>query len=866
MFNTKMKSNSNNTALNLEECLAKTYKTLEGEKRSGRQVLNHCQIVGEVARELLQRIPDMLKADLFPNGSELIAAAHDIGKVSPTFQEKIYRGTGKSYQWNSKPGLEKINPDIEKQWGGHAGVSQAAANAFLRKQAYAKDIRQYVPLILGQHHGSSPKLSRSAEADEFGGEAWQQRREELLTELKCLLNCDFPSIKSPEHARVLAGLTSVADWIGSSSLFDNPETDWQPLIEQALDNAGFIKPILKTNLSFFDIFKFQPRDSQEKLFKNATQAGVYILEAPMGLGKTEAALYAAYKAMSLGQATGIYFALPTQLTSDKIHDRVNDFLKKILVEGSPHQTALLAHGNAWLKQTELGVEGGPNGSWFDDKKRKILAPFAVGTIDQALMAVMNVRHGFVRTFGLAGKVVILDEVHSYDAYTGTILDDLVKTLRELSCTVIILSATLTQERRIKLLNLPVNAEVLAIAKDYPLISAAPCHAKLQELTVAPLDNHDVAIHCCQADSEAIEEALERAEQGQQVLWIENTVAEAQAIFGKLASCDIEIEVGLLHSRFLKTDRADNESYWVKLYGKDNTIERQAKGRILVGTQVLEQSLDIDSDFLVSRFAPTDMLLQRMGRLWRHENPDRNKSAKREAWLLVPKLNAAIENAEQAFGKSAIVYAPYVLCRSLAVWHERRSVSLPLDIRALIEATYVGRAETGEMLRYFSELEEKRKKLEQLARYGLSKAGETLPESAATRYSEQDTVQVLLLSCYQTNANKTGAEITLLTGEKIVLPRGIKNQDKTRWRELAAKLLKNTVQVAERHAPQAVSIQELMGLKEYVYLGNYTSIADKSLLRVALVNESDEIKSLVGGVALEGCQLHYNKRQGYHVKK
>jgi CRISPR-associated endonuclease/helicase Cas3 len=457
---------------------------------------------------------------------------------------------------------------------------------------------------------------------------------------------------------------------------------------------------------------------------------------------------------------------------------------------------------------------------------------------------------------LAGKVVILDEVHSYDAYTGTILDELVKALRELSCTVIILSATLTQERRGKLLAQPVHAE------DYPLISAAPCHAKLQELTVAPLGNHDVVIHCCQADSEAIKEALERAEQGQQVLWIENTVAEAQAIFGKLAGCDIDIEVGLLHSRFLKTDRADNENYWVKLYGKDNAIERQAKGRILVGTQVLEQSLDIDADFLVSRFAPTDMLLQRMGRLWRHENT-RPALAKREAWLLVPELNAAIENAEQAFGSSAFVYAPYVLCRSLAVWHERRNVSLPLDIRALIEATYVEQAETGKMLRYFSELEEKRKKLEQLARYGLSKAGETLSESAATRYSEQDTVQVLLLSRYQTNTDNTGTEITLLTGEKTLLPRGVKNQDKARWRKLAAKLLNNTVQVSNHHAPQALPIKELSWLSEFFYLGNPEF--GESLLRVALVNESDEIKSLFGGEASEKYQLSYNNWQGYHKK-
>ena len=850
---------SEQQALKLEECLAKTY----GNKQQGRNVLNHCQIVGEVARELIKRMPEWLCNDLFPDGSELIAACHDIGKISPTFQEKIYRGV-QGYTWNSKSGLEDVtDPNIETHptvgWGGHAGVSQATAKKL--------KVGKFIPEILGQHHGYSPSVKKSAEAEDFGGEIWQQRRKELVTKLKNdLLLCDFPIVKSPEHARVLAGLTSVADWIGSSSLFDNPATDWRPLIKQALDNAGFIRPEIKADLSFFDIFNFQPRDSQEKLFEQATQAGVYILEAPMGLGKTEAALYAAYKAMSYGKATGIYFALPTQLTSDKIHDRVNNFLKKILVEDSPHQSALLAHGSAWLKDIELGVEGNPNGSWFDEKKRRLLAPFAVGTIDQALMAVMNVKHGFVRSFGLAGKVVILDEVHSYDAYTGTILDELVKQLRDLHCTVIILSATLTQERREKLLDQPVHAQ------SYPLISTKPHKTELQELTVTPLDNHNVAIHCCQDDNEAIEEALIRAEQGQQVLWIENTVAEAQERFGKLNSraSSMNIECGLLHSRFLKIDREENEKKWVELYGKDNTESRQAKGRILVGTQVLEQSLDIDADFLISRFAPTDMVLQRMGRLWRHENPNRNKLAQCEAWLLVPELTAAIENTD-LFGNSAKVYSPYILCRSLQVWHELKTISLPNQIRELIEATYFSNEEVGKMRRYKAELEKKRGELNQLALFGLSKAGKTLPETASTRYSEQDNVQVLLLRGFRQFADKTGTEITLLNKDdngneiKIFLPhvKGMKKNDQQKWRELAAILLKNTVQVADYLAPQAVSIKELDWLSEYIYLGKPEY--GESLLRVAIVNECDEIKSLVGGVASEKYQLSYN-HLGYYAEK
>lgn len=205
------------------------------------------------------------------------------------------------------------------------------------------------------------------------------------------------------------------------------------------------------------------------------------------------------------------------------------------------------------------------------------------------MAVMNVKHGFVRTFGLAGKVVILDEVHSYDSFTGTILDALVKDLRQLHCTVIILSATLTQERRAKLLG------ITPISTAYPLITAQPNIGALVEATVELIPDVSVAIsHQQQAFS--IEEALRRAESGQQVLWIENTVNEAQEIYGILnaRACEMGVACGLLHSRYIKTDRAANESKWVTFFGKDGAETRAQQGRILVGTQVLEQSLDIDA--------------------------------------------------------------------------------------------------------------------------------------------------------------------------------------------------------------------------------------------------------------------------------
>lgn len=844
MLKRKNIDNKEQISLPLDQCLAKTF----GDKQQGRKVSEHCQIVGEVAKELITRMPQWLRDDLFPEGSELIASAHDLGKVSPTFQEKIYRGT-QDYSKNSKPELKTANPDIEKIWGGHAGVSQATAEHL--------KLGRYIPKILGQHHGYSPKLSNLANDAVFGGKNWQQQRELLISALKERLNTDFPDIKTDTQARVLAGLTTVSDWIGSSSRFDDPKDDWRPFIKQSLDDAGFIKPHLQPNLSFYQVFGFQPREIQQTLIENIKTSGVYVLEAPMGIGKTEAALYAAYKLLTYGKATGIYFALPTQLTSDKIHERMNRFLESVLAPESPHREALLVHGSAWLKRI-MAVEANPDGSWFQGGKRGILAPFSVGTIDQALMAVMNVKHGFVRAFGLAGKVVILDEVHSYDAYTGTLLDELVKELRLLHCTVIILTATLTTERRQKLTNQQTKEQ------HYPLISVSPNEGDLQELPITLPENNRVTVQCCQQHELAVDEALKRAEEGQQVLWIENTVADAQVIYQQLSAIDIHVEYGLLHSRFLKCDRANNEAKWVTLYGKDNPKARQKIGRILVGTQVLEQSLDIDADFLVSRFCPTDMLLQRIGRLWRDKGSVRPVTAKREAWLLVPELNTAIDDAKTAFGKTAKIYSPYVLCRSLSVWHQLKSIELPNDIRSLIEATYQAQDETGTMLQFQHDLVKKREILQRLALVGLSKGGQTLPEQASTRYSEQDSVQVLLIKAYRHHPDKQATEITLLNGDKYMLPKNLKFYDKPQWRELAALLIQNTVQVADYLAPEKLAIKELEWLRNYFYLGNPEF--GESLLRVAIVNEADELKHLIGRDALEAYELSYTSDFGYKASK
>lgn len=617
MIKPKNSDQSTQTHISYRKCPAKTYPR-DGQVYPGRKVPNHCLIVGKVAEELIRRYPEELGKKLFPEGAALTASTHDIGKVSPYFYEKLRQAC--TAGTHNLPELQGINPELEKSWGGHAGVSQLTARALKAPN--------YVPEIIGQHHGFSPPVAGKRADDEiFGGEIWQKEREALVHELKEVLNTNWPHVKSVAEARLLAGLTSVADWIGSGECFEDPEKPWQDQIGPAIDKAGIIPPRYKAELSFQDIFGFEPYPVQQTLISQVQTAGVYVMEAPMGQGKTEAALYAAYRILSRNQATGIYFALPTQLTSNKLYERFKSFLSRIMAEDCPHRPLLL-HATAWLQDTEMGEEGSPGGAWFNQAKRGLLAPFAVGTLDQALMAAMNVKHGFVRAFGLAGKVVILDEIHTYDAYTGTLLDTLVNLLQELHCTVIILSATLCRERRQQLLGQPV------VSEGYPLITAIPQHQKVQELPVKPHNQQKVTICLLNQVDIAIQEAIDRACSGQQVLWIENTVAEAQERYLDLAARAAELNVacGLLHSRFTFADRSRIEAEWVNLFGKTGWNQRLQQGRILIGTQVLEQSLDIDADFLVTRFAPSDMLLQRLGRLWRQNTPTMPCRRAIAAWI------------------------------------------------------------------------------------------------------------------------------------------------------------------------------------------------------------------------------------------
>jgi CRISPR-associated endonuclease/helicase Cas3 len=224
---------------------------------------------------------------------------------------------------------------------------------------------------------------------------------------------------------------------------------------------------------------------------------------------------------------------------------------------------------------------------------------------------------------------------------------------------------------------------------YPLVTTGTSGGTCQHTSPEWSSHRRIALRpTVISEEETLGELIARAEAGQHVLWIRNTVVEAQQAFRALSSSVREdtVHIGLLHSRFPFQRRAELEDYWLERLGR--TRPSDDSGSVLIATQVVEQSVDIDLDFIVSDLAPSDMLLQRVGRLWRHERPHRSATVA-DFWVRLPELSTTF-NATQlkkALGRSARVYAPYVLLRTAAVWSGRKELFLPVDIRPLLEATY-----------------------------------------------------------------------------------------------------------------------------------------------------------------------------------
>ena len=749
--------------ISYKECWAKT--TEEG--KPGISVRDHCLNVGCVAEALLALLPPQLRR-LIPPGAATLAALHDVGKVSPGFQSK-------SEAWLVQHALR--NQALQKGWrereSDHARISQFTVQELLR----ASQLHCWAAVV-GAHHGRIKGERVQVH------EAWGQER----LRLAAILVEEFGSLPDQPAGDApiwfVAGLITIADWIGSDERHFSQDARWDMLerrerAQAALANINWRSVRVRQLNGFGDLFPEIPQANslQATSLQVAREPGTYIIEGPMGCGKTEAALAAAYQLIAAGKSTGLYFALPTQVTSNRIHLRVQPFVEWIVTYPAEVR---LAHSASCLVEPELPPKLHPASpdaeasehvragrSWFASAKRALLAPFGVGTVDQALLGIVAAKHFFVRQFGLAGKVVILDEVHSYDLYTGTLIGVLVNRLRELECTVIILSATLTESRRRELLGLTDHQPV---STKYPLVSGVVGSSFEEQMCEAP-PSKTIQIRNVSGAS-LVEEAIDHARRGECVLWIRNTVDEAQQAYRALqsANCQGGPSIALLHSRFPFFRREQLEEEWLVRLGKSPA--NRPLGCVLVSTQVVEQSVDIDADMLITDLAPTDMLLQRLGRLWRHDRPNRPCSQP-EVWIQVPalgddQLEAATEKElRHALGKSARVYAPYVLLRSLQQWRGKATVTVPADIRSILEATYASvTAEPPAWQELRDQLEEQKENMSRLALNVTAiwkNPALADEEGVQTRFNTYPTAQ-LLLATKITPLGAHSVRLDLLNGE------------------------------------------------------------------------------------------------------
>ncbi len=586
----------------------------------------------------------------------------------------------------------------------------------------AGELSNNVAITVGGHHGTWPTsqdLDAYAAPSQIGSSNWDRVRQELVRRLKEIL--DVPSVsfalRTAEETNsfciLLGGLTSISDWIGSQQKYFPPtgevanlEKYWRDAERnalQALQETGWIgwRPP-STAISFgalCDVKQLRPlQEASVTLAEKLDQPALVIIEAPTGVGKTEAALYLADHWARTLQQRGMYVAMPTMATSNQMFKRV----RKILERRYPSELVnyQLLHGNALLMDDEqvprlAKVDKGDEHNivaaleWFTKRKRGLLAPFGVGTVDQTLMGILQTRHFFVRLFGLSHKTVIFDEVHAYDAYMDELFYLLLRWLQAVNASVVILSATLSDVSRRRILEAysPKLEEMPVVS--YPAITWTSDNT----VQVIALNAETRTVNIESVGRDPVEIAHRLADElsdGGCAAVICNTVRRAQEIYREIDAAKIvpEDDLILFHARFLWEQREAIERDVLARFGKPESGEfRPRKKTIVVATQVIEQSLDLDFDLIVSDLAPIDLLIQRIGRLHRHSENDEHRPVRlkeKRVFIAIPEIENGTPQLERG---DMYVYEKYVLMRSWAVLRQRGSITTPAETQKLIEAVY-----------------------------------------------------------------------------------------------------------------------------------------------------------------------------------
>lgn len=637
------------------------------------------------------------------------SALHDLGKASPSFQRQV-----KPLEARLVAAGLTFPKLFSQEFSRHGTISTLALEDALQSQTgLGLKPAKRVALALGGHHGAwpPPGATLRLKSDQVGGEEWDAIRLELVRTLRDVF--DPPSLsawianRTDENVflTLFSGLTSVADWIGSvESYFPyaEPPVDLRRYAERAAGQAQRALADLKwtgyrppTSVRRFEeLFPFSPSPMQETVVKLAEKLNgpaMVLIEAPTGSGKTEAALYLADRWAQSDQQRGLYVAMPTMATSNQMYGRVATVLRTRY--GDDVIEPLLVHSQArWsaealppevVSDDERANASARSMAWFLPRKRSLLAPFGVGTVDQTLISVLQTRHFFVRLFGLSHKTVIFDEVHAYDTYMSTLFQQLLGWLRAVGTSVVLLSATLPVQTRRDLVQAYAGNAVEVPPGSYPAITWA-ASGQVGVTSLPKAEHRAVTLEWIRRDPAGIVTRLRDAlREGGCAAVICNTVARSQEVYRAVRDAKLvdEGDLILFHGRTPFAWRDQTEREVLSRFGKGGQRPQKA---IVVATQVIEQSLDLDFDVMISDLAPVDLLLQRAGRLHRHPRPPR------PAPVATARLLVAVDEGEEfpEFGNDAYVYEPYVLLRSLLALQGRDQLILPQeDPSDLIEAVY-----------------------------------------------------------------------------------------------------------------------------------------------------------------------------------
>nr|WP_171070162.1 CRISPR-associated helicase Cas3' [Methylobacterium terricola] len=503
----------------------------------------------------------------------------------------------------------------------------------------------------------------------------------------------LPDQAAFQHA--FAGLLMLADWLGS-----NPSPDFFPFDEgrpedrmafaqarssvvlsaTGLDARPARAAACRVGASFAQAFAqpgrppFVARPIQAETARH--RARLLVLEAETGSGKTEAALWRFSELFRQGAIDGLYFALPTRVAATQIFERVKRFRDNVF---PPHQRPAVVRavpGQMRVDEAEGARLPDFDVQWSDDgdravrwaaehPKRYLAASIAVGTIDQALLGAVRVKHAHLRAVSLLNKLLVVDEVHASDAYMERLLANLLRFHVGAGGHALLLSATLGAGARARLLGaatVPDRAEADAV--DYPALSW--CEDGVEHRQPLGSIGAGKTVHLearTILDDPAAIAALSLAAAcaGAKVLIIRNTVGQALltqaalegqatapdgALLFRAPHADGRSIATLHHSRFAEPDRRLLDAAVEAAIGR----ERPDGGRIVIGTQTLEQSLDLDADLLVTDLCPIDVLLQRIGRLHRHADRSRPEGyAVPRAIVLVPAARELYRPGLHAYG-------------------------------------------------------------------------------------------------------------------------------------------------------------------------------------------------------------------------